>query len=265
MSENKLKIRGQYLPLTEGQWEAISEYFNLRRKRKVSLRSVVDAIRFILITGCQWRNLPPNYPKWRAVYYYFDLWEKDGTTQRINLALNMADRITEGKEALPSLVCIDSQSIKLSPFICEDRGTDGNKRVNGRKKQMVVDTGGRVFDALVHAANIHDGQGGIALLAGTKAYGERLEKILGDASYKGAFAEEVKKYNLEFECASRPETEKGFVPIPKRWVVERTIAWTNFFRRLVKDYEYTVRISKSWLLWGNIQIMLNRRLSYTNT
>jgi transposase len=265
MSEKKPKMRGQYLPLTDGQWEAISEYFNLKRKRKASPRSVVDAIRYIPMTGCQWRNLPPNFPKWRAVYYYFDLWEKDGTTGRINMALNMADRKREGKEALPSLICIDSQSVKLSPFICGDRGLDGNKLVNGRKKQMAVDVGGRVFDAVVHAANIHDGQGGIALLAGTVTYGGRLEKILGDASYKGAFAGEAEKYNLEFECASRPETEKGFVPVPKRWVVERTIGWTNFFRRLVKDYEYTTRLSRSWLFWGNIQIMLNRKISYTGT
>lgn len=99
-------MRGQYLPLTDHEWEAISEYFNLKRKRKANPRSVADAIRYILMTGCQWRNLLPNFPKWRAVYY-FDLWEKDGATGRINLTLSMADRKKNGKKALPSLVCID--------------------------------------------------------------------------------------------------------------------------------------------------------------
>jgi transposase len=253
----------QYEYLTDLQWGHISEYFNLKRKRKVCLRSVVDAIRYILITGCQWRNLPKEYPKWRAVYYYFDKWNSEGTIDRINMALNRKDRKAEGRKSAPSILCIDTQSVKLAPMIYEERGFNAHKMINGRSRQMLVDVGGRLFGALVHAANIHDGIGGTGLLSEKKIYGRRLKKIMGDASYKGAFAEKAEKCKLEFECSSRPETTKGFVPLKKRWVVERTIAWTNFFRRLVKDYEHTTKSAKYWLFWGNIQVILNRTTSYT--
>ncbi|MEZ4776907.1 MAG: hypothetical protein R3D00_27280 [Bacteroidia bacterium] len=116
----------------------------------------------------------------------------------------------------------------------------------------------RIFDVEVHAAHLHDGTEGKRLLGQISAYSERLEKILGDQSYQGSFAAETEKLGLIFECASKPESAKGFVPIAKRWVVERTIAWTNFFRRIVKDYEHTLRSAKYWLIWANISIVLNR-------
>jgi transposase len=251
-------MTSQYSELTDPQWKAISEFFDVKRKRSVPLRSVVNAILYIARTGIQWRNLPPHFPKWRAVYYYFEQWNKDGTMDRLNLALNQKDRKREGREALPSVLCIDSQSVKLTPMIYEHRGTDGNKKVNGRKRQLIVDVGGRIFDAEVHAANLHDGTQAAAMLPGCASYDARLKKVLGDQGYQGGFAQEAEKLGLIFECASKPESAEGFVPVAKRWVVERTIAWTNFFRRLTKDYEHTLRSAKYWLFWGNISIILNR-------
>ncbi|MEZ4773081.1 MAG: hypothetical protein R3D00_07855 [Bacteroidia bacterium] len=116
----------------------------------------------------------------------------------------------------------------------------------------------RIFDVEVHAAHLHGGTEGKRLLGQISAYSERLEKILGDQSYQGSFAAETEKLGLIFEYASKPESAKGFVPIAKRWVVERTIAWTNFLRRIVKDYEHTLRSAKYWLIWANISIVLNR-------
>ena len=174
------------------------------------------------------------------------------------------DRKRVNRIPTPSLVCIDSQSrsadaVKLSPMICEERGLDPNKRINGRKRQLVVDTQGRLWVAHVHAANEADGPASCALVSSTLwRVGERLEKVLGDQAYNGVFAQELARWSIEFEKASRPESARGFVPVAKRWVVERTIGWTNFFRRIVKDYEYTVSSSVSWLYLANIQIMLQR-------
>ena len=143
-------------------------------------------------------------------------------------------------------------------MIYEDRGIDNHKKVNGRKRQLMVDTAGRLWRAFVHAANRHDGPAGCELLNDTKSFDKDLKKILGDDAYVGVFAQKAQQQGFVFERASRPESARGFVPIAKRWVVERTIAWTNFFRRIVKDYEYTVESSVSWLILANMTIMLQR-------
>ena len=249
----------QWQPLTDPQWAAISPFFDLKRKRKHDLRQIINIILWLLRTGCQWRNLPDCWPAWQAVYYYFDIWKQDGTVERINAALNELDRKRVGKMPTPSLVCIDSQSVKLHPMICENRGLDPNKRINGRKRHLVVDSQGRLLVAHVHAAHEADGPAGCRLVSGVLwRVGERLEKVMGDQAYNGVFADELAHWSIDFEKASRPQSAQGFVPVAKRWVVERTIAWTNFFRRIVKDYEYTASSSVSWLYLANIQIMLQR-------
>ncbi len=194
----------------------------------------------------------------------FDQWKQDGTFEQINAALNQLDRKRVGKDDHPSVLCIDSQSVKLSPMIHEHRGTDANKRVNGRKRTLVVDTQGRLWVASAHAANQADGPAGATLVeAMLWRVGERLEKVYGDQAYNGVFARTLAQWDIDFEKASRPESAQGFVPVAKPhrrtgWVVERTISWSNFFRRIVKDYEYTVSSSVNWLYLANIQIMLQR-------
>ncbi len=249
----------QWKPLTDPQWDAISPFFDLKRKRKHNPRQMINIILWLLRTGCQWRNLPQEWPNWQAVYYYFVQWKQDGTFERVNAALNQFDRKRRGREACPSVLCIDAQSVKLNSMICEYRGTDANKRVNGRKREFVVDTDGRLWIADVHAANEAEGPAAVSLIGSILwRAGERLEKVYGDQAYNGVFARSLAGWSIDFEKASRPESARGFVPVAKRWVVERTIAWTNFFRRIVKDYEYTLSSSVSWLYLANIQIMLQR-------
>lgn len=248
----------QYIRLTDPQWGAISVFLDIKRKRKVELRDVMDAILYILRTGCQWRNLPDCYPHWQAVFWYFSKWKKSNILLNINNALNKSDRKNQGRDEHPSIFSIDSQSVKLSPMICENRGLDANKKVNGRKRQLLVDSGGRLWFARVHAANIHDGAAALGFMPDIICQNERLVKIYGDQAYAGVFAAEIEKHKIKFEKAAKPESTKGFVPVAKRWVVERTIAWSNFFRRTVKDYEYTVSSSVGWLYLANIQIMLQR-------
>jgi transposase len=248
--------------LTDSQWAAISAHFDLKRKRKLDLREVVNALLHIVRTGCQWRYLPETYPKWRAVNYYFETWKKNGIFEKINESLNEQDRKQEGREALPSLMCVDSQSVKLAPRIGANRGLDPHKKVNGRKRQLLVDTGGRVWRVCVHAADIADGKGALPLLDNLDRLhpevGGRLKKLLGDTAYNGIFSEAAKAKKIDYEKAVRPESKRGFVPIAKRWVVERSIAWTNFFRRIVKDYENTVESAESWVIIANITVILQR-------
>jgi transposase len=218
----------------------------------------MDALLYILRTGCQWRNLPSCFPHWQAVYWYFSQWKRQNIIEQINRALNQMDRINVDRDKNPSILCIDSQSVKLSPMICELRGTDANKKVNGRKRQVLVDSEGRIWFAHIHAANQADGPASLAFMADLTCQDERLVKIYGDQAYNGVFADEIRKIGVDFEKASKPESTSGFIPVAKRWVVERTFAWTNFFRRIVKDYEYTVSSSVSWLFLANIQLMLQR-------
>ena len=236
----------------------IENYLPTQRKRRLCLRQVTNAIFYILRTGCQWRNLPQTYPHWQAVYYYFVKWKQDGRLNQLNQALNQRDRIAQGRQATPSLVCVDSQSVKLAPLLSEQRGIDAAKKVNGRKRQIVVDTGGRLWSVYVHAANQADSQAGVPVLKGIEAWNQRLQKVITDSAYEGLFANVVKQQQLLFEVSSKPFWLKGFIPLRKRWVVERTFAWFNHFRRITKDYEQTTSSAESWLLWANCALMLNR-------
>ena len=189
----------KFTELTDSQWAAISPFFNLKRKRRHDLRTVMNALLYMVRAGCQWRNLPQNFPPWRAVNYYFEQWKVDGRLGFINDRLNQVDRLLEDRAAFPSLMCIDSQSVKLSPMIFEDRGIDANKKVNGRKRQLLVDTGGRIWRVYVHAAHQHDGPSGSLLFEDSSSFDHRLEKILGDDAYRGVFAQKVAEKGFVFE------------------------------------------------------------------
>ena len=250
-------------PLSDSQWEGIKNFLNPERKRKIDLRRVVDAIRYIVRGGIQWRALPECYPKWKSVYYYFSKWEADGTIMRINTWVNGQDRKKEDREGKPSLILIDSQSVKLAPMIKQDRGYDGNKKANGRKRQFLVDSGGRIWDACVHAANIYDADGASLFIDPLRMayWDERCKKVLTDTHYRGTFSimlADEKEGKIAFEVSAKLSDKPGFEVLPIRWVVERTISWTNFYRRLAKDFERTVENSAAWVIWANISLMLNR-------
>ena len=129
----------------------------MQRKRKHSLREIVDAIFWILRLGSQWRNLPDNFAKWQLVYYYFSKWQQDGTLARLNWQLNRKERQRQKKEDTPSLLNIDTQSVKVAAFVRKDTGVDGNKKINGRKRHVITDTLGLIWGVVVHAANLADG------------------------------------------------------------------------------------------------------------
>ena len=251
-------MQPKFKRLTDDQWEVIKLFLDWQRKRTLELREVFDAILFVTRTGIQWRNLEETkFPDWQAVYYYYDKWKKRGQFEKINLTLNILERIQNDREPTPSLGLVDSQSITLSPMN-KNRGLDGNKKVNGRKRHILVDVLGRIYQTHVHPANQHDSPQGVKLLQQIENLGDRLKIIMGDKTYRGTFAKAVEEIGLQFEVPQRPENTKGFVVEAKRWVVERTFAWLNFFRRVVKDYERTIESSQTFLLLANISMCLWR-------
>lgn len=253
-------MQTQYQRLTDPQWEIIKQYLPVQRKRKYDLRDIVDAILWYLRTGSQWRNLPDCFPKWSSVYYYFRKWKADGTLERLNAGLNRLERIRVGKEATPSMFSIDTQSVKAAPFIDEDKGIDGNKKINGRKRHVITDTLGLVWGIVVHAAHQTDGVMAERVVEPLQGYMHRMQKILADAAYKKVFMDWVYEnlLGVNLEISSRPPTAEGFVPIQWRWVTERTFGTFNFFRRLDKDHEKTTQSAEAWVLWQNCQIVINR-------
>ena len=253
-------MQTRYEPLTDSQWSNIKEYLPIERKRKHNLRDIVDAILWLLRIGSQWRNLPEKFPPWKSVYYYFRKWQVDGTLQRMNDGLNKKERLRRGKEATPSMLCIDSQSVKGGPFISKDKGIDGNKRVNGRKRHIATDTLGLVWFAVVHPANLTDDSMAEKVIEPLVGYLHRIKKILADRGYKERFKNWIYENMLgvELELSSKPPSTKGFVPIKWRWVVEQTFGRFNFYRRLDKDHEKTIDSSVAWILWQNSQTILFR-------
>jgi len=250
-------MRLKFEKLTDSQWQVMAKFLPVQRKRSLDLRRVVDAIRWLNETGCQWRNLPESFPPWTAVYYYFRRWKSDGTINTLNTGLNMIERQAWEKELTPSLVCVDSQSVKSVPFVKNDKGIDANKRVNGRKRQVLVDTLGLVWGVIVHPANEHDSVAGGAVLRQLQNVFHDLEQILIDKAYQGSFCQTARDvFGVTPEVSSKPPSTKGFVPVKWRWVSERTFAWFNFFRRLSKDYEKTKESSEAWLFWANCQMIL---------
>lgn len=249
----------RHQPLTDSQWQVIALLLPLQRKRRHCLRQVLDALRYICRTGCQWRNLPACFPPWSAVYYYFRRWQLTGLWQQLTDAVNQADRVAAGRAATPSLVCLDSQSVRLAPRIFEHRGTDGGKRVNGRKRQIITDVQGRILACRVHAANGHDGgEAQLLLPHRPPGWGARLRTVVTDKGYQGRFRRHLARLGLTHQVGSRPPSARGFVPVANRWVVERTFAWLTSFRRLAIDYEFTPRSHETWLLLANLTMCLSR-------
>ena len=252
-------MQTHFTELSDSQWEVLKKILPDQRKRKHPLRQITDAILYLHRVGCQWRNLPTNFPPWKSVYYYFHRWSCNGLWQKLNDWLVEFERERHDKEVLASLVCADSQSIKAGPFVSADKGIDGNKKVNGRKRHILVDTLGLILGVVVSAANKADGQMGTVLLRRCSGQLGRVKKILVDGVYGGPFARyAAEELGIEVEISSRPPTAKGFVPIKKRWVNERSFGWFNFFRRLDKDHEKTTKSSESMILLANIQVILGR-------
>ncbi len=247
----ELKAKRYPTDLTDAEWSQIEPLMpktkKRGRRRSIDLREVVNAIRYLVRTGCGWRMLPVHFPAWQTVYWWFRRFVRLLLFRSIHDIALMIDRERAGREASPSAGIIDSQSVKAPA--AETRGYDANKKVLGRKRHIVVDTDGRLLMVNLTTADISDSAGAQAILDAIRKRWPWVKHLFADGAYdrlklmdKAAFLDFV------IEIIRRADDQQGFQILPRRWVVERTFGWMTRWRRLVRDYEARLDVSEAMIL-----------------
>jgi putative transposase len=248
--------------VTDAEWKILEMLMPLTaekgRPRKYDWREIVNGIFYVVRSGCQWRQMPHDLPKWWTVYFYFRLWMGSGIWEKINDELRKMVREDVGKNREASAAIIDSQSVKTTES-GGIRGYDAGKKVNGRKRHIIVDTLGLVIKAVVHGADIQDRNGAMRTIEAAREKLRTIKLMWADGGYSGSLVEWVKKgFDFVLEIVKRSDDEKGFKILPMRWIVERTFGWLGRNRRLSKDYERHPRTSEALVYLGMIRLMLRR-------
>jgi transposase len=250
--------------VTDAQWEQLAPLLQDAprtgpgRPRRVALREVFNALLYMKQTGCAWRFIPREFPPRSTVHYYFAKWTEDGTFPAAMDRLREATRRRQGRAARPTAAVIDSQTVKTAGPTAEV-GWDGGQGLWGRKRHGLVDTEGNLLAVLVLDAHRSDRDGALQLLRLYHAAYPELELIWGDSHYGGPLVDEMQaEYGIRLHPVSKEPGQKGFVLLPRRWVVERTFGWLMRCRRLVRDYERDPGYSEAWIQLA----MIHRSVKY---
>src|SRR5438552_209318 len=251
--------------LTDAQWALVGPWIPPPRPggrpRKTNMREVVNAIFYLTREGCSWRGLPHDFPPWKTVYNYFEDWKRDGTWDQFLTALRRRVRQAAGRDPDPRVGCIDSQSTKTA-YGGQAVGTDGGKKVRGRKRHIAVDTMGLLLAVVVTAGNVDDARAAQPVFAQMPGKDfPRLEEVQADTRYHSPPLDRwlrVHHRPYRVRVVSREAGERRFIPLVSRWVVERTFAWLGRYRRLSKDYEHLSESSEAMLKLAGIHHYLRR-------
>jgi putative transposase len=251
--------------LSDEEWNLVKDLIPLPqsnsitggRPAKYNRRDILNGILYVARTGCQWRLLPHDFPKWKTIYDYFVLWHDAGIFEAINARLRKDARLLAGRNPDPTAGIIDSQSVKIVANIGYS-GFDGAKKVNGRKRHIVTDTLGLLLHVVVHDASIPDRIAARKVLSEVAMLYEKIRMIFADQGYTGTLIEFVKNsFSITLSIIKRSEV-RVFKLLPRRWVVERTFGWFGFYRRLAKDYERYPTHSEAFVYIAMSNIMLRR-------
>jgi putative transposase len=244
--------------VSDSQWQIISKYLDVNRNRKYCLRDIVNAILYVVKTGCQWRMLPKDFAPWETVYYYFSVWKKEEVFEIIHETLVEKVRVKQGRKEEPTVGIIDAQSVKNTLVSSQDKGFDAGKKIKGIKRHIIVDTLGLVLAVVIQSASVQDRDGAIDVVGKLCESWKKVIKIFADGGYRGQLIKTVKaRFNIEVEIIKRDELHT-FKILPKRWIVERTFAWIDTNRRNSKNYERLNNTNVAMVHLSAIRIMLNR-------